>query len=57
MDSTHIALDHASRRTLHPRRRRPALQYTGAWSHVANESYTGGDYKHTESFTNKAGDA
>ncbi|MFF4259777.1 beta-galactosidase [Streptomyces sp. NPDC001663] len=34
-----------------------ALQYTGSWSHVANTSYTGGDYKHTESFSNKAGDS
>ncbi|MEV6796218.1 beta-galactosidase [Streptomyces sp. NPDC051320] len=34
-----------------------ALQYTGSWSHVANESYTGGDYKKTESFSNKAGDS
>jgi beta-galactosidase GanA len=35
----------------------PALQYSGSWSHVANQSYTGGDYKHTESFSNKAGDS
>ncbi|MCX5063513.1 beta-galactosidase [Streptomyces sp. NBC_00452] len=34
-----------------------ALQYTGSWSHVADQSYTGGDYKHTESFSNKAGDS
>ncbi|MER6443411.1 beta-galactosidase [Streptomyces sp. NPDC001185] len=34
-----------------------ALQYTGSWSHVADTSYTGGDYKHTESFSNKAGDS
>ncbi|HVU92768.1 MAG TPA: beta-galactosidase, partial [Jatrophihabitans sp.] len=34
-----------------------ALQYTGSWSHVADQSYTGGDYKHTESFSNTAGDA
>ncbi|MFD0524474.1 beta-galactosidase [Paractinoplanes durhamensis] len=35
----------------------PALQYAGAWSHVANESYTGSDYLHTESFSNVAGDS
>ncbi len=35
----------------------PALQYTGSWSHVANQSYTGGDYKDTESFSNVAGDS
>ncbi|MET7737466.1 beta-galactosidase [Streptomyces sp. NPDC005402] len=34
-----------------------ALQYAGSWSHVANQSYTGGDYKKTESFSNKAGDS
>jgi beta-galactosidase GanA len=35
----------------------PALQYAGTWSHVANQSYTGGDYKNTESFSNQAGDS
>ncbi|WP_425953751.1 beta-galactosidase [Xylanimonas sp. McL0601] len=33
-----------------------ALQYQGSWSHVSNQSYTGGDYKNTESFSNVAGD-
>ncbi len=33
-----------------------ALQYAGTWSHVANQSYTGGDYKNTESFSKVAGD-
>jgi beta-galactosidase GanA len=34
------------------------LQYAGTgWSHVANQSYTGGDYKNTESFSNQAGDS
>jgi beta-galactosidase GanA len=33
------------------------LQYSGNWSHVANQSYTGGDYKNTESFSNQAGDS
>ncbi len=35
----------------------PVLQYTGSWSHVANQSYTGGDYKNSESFSNTAGDS
>jgi beta-galactosidase GanA len=36
----------------------PPLQYAGTgWSHVANQSYTGGDYKNTESFSNTAGDS
>ncbi|MDT4905015.1 MAG: hypothetical protein QOH52_3031 [Pseudonocardiales bacterium] len=34
-----------------------ALQYSGTWSHVADQSYTGGDYKKTESFSNTAGDS
>jgi beta-galactosidase GanA len=33
------------------------LQYAGTWSHVANQSYTGGDYQKTESFSNVAGDS
>jgi beta-galactosidase GanA len=35
----------------------PALQYTGNWAHVANQSYTGSDYQNTESFSNVAGDS
>ncbi|MET9218101.1 beta-galactosidase [Streptomyces sp. NPDC003300] len=36
----------------------PALAYTGAWSHVgAEQNYTGGDYQHTESFSDTAGDS
>jgi beta-galactosidase GanA len=35
----------------------PALTYTGTWSHVgAEQNYTGGDYQHTESFSDTAGD-
>jgi beta-galactosidase GanA len=35
----------------------PALRYAGSWSHVSNQSYTGGDYEKTESFSNVAGDS
>ncbi|MET3804067.1 beta-galactosidase GanA [Nakamurella sp. UYEF19] len=35
----------------------PALQYAGTWSHVANQSYTGGDYLKTETFSNTTGDS
>ena len=35
----------------------PALNYAGTWSHVANQSYTGGDYKNTESFSDTTGDS
>jgi beta-galactosidase GanA len=33
------------------------LDYTGTWSHVSNQSYTGGDYDNTESFSDVAGDS
>ena len=35
----------------------PALAYTGNWSHVSHQSYTGGDYDQTESFSDTAGDS
>ncbi|WP_433887513.1 beta-galactosidase [Streptomyces sp. CA-111067] len=36
----------------------PAVTYTGTWSHVgAEQNYTGGDYQHTESFSDTAGDS
>lgn len=35
----------------------PVLQYTGSWSHVSNQSYTGSDFDNTESFSNTAGDS
>ncbi len=60
-DSTHIAIDFnaepAASVTYTYDDIDPALQYTGSWSHVANQSYTGGDYKDTESFSNVAGDS
>ncbi|MEU6848860.1 beta-galactosidase [Actinacidiphila alni] len=35
-----------------------ALSYSGSWSHVgAEQNYTGGDYQHTESFSDTAGDS
>src|SRR5579875_2570231 len=33
------------------------LQYSGNWSHVSNQSYTGGDYDKTESFSDTTGDS
>ncbi|MEU6352653.1 beta-galactosidase [Streptomyces sp. NPDC047072] len=61
VDRTHIALDFnaqpAGDTTYTYDDPDSALQYAGSWSHVANTSYTGGDYKHTESFSNKAGDS
>ena len=60
-DTTHIAIDFnaqpAASITYTYDDIDPALQYTGSWSHVANQSYTGGDYKDTESFSNVAGDS
>lgn len=61
VDKTHIALDFNAEPSADTTYTwddpDSALQYTGSWSHVADQSYTGGDYKHTESFSNKAGDS
>jgi beta-galactosidase GanA len=57
-DSTHIAIDLNARPVgFTYDDNDPALQYTGSWSHVANQSYTGADYKNTESFSRVAGDS
>lgn len=34
-----------------------AFVYSGNWSHVANQGYTGGDFDNTESFSNTSGDS
>ncbi|EWM10612.1 beta-galactosidase [Kutzneria sp. 744] len=55
-DTTHVALDLAAHSgyTYDD----PAATYAGTWSHVGPEqNYTGGDYLHTESFSNTAGDS
>ncbi|MET8082255.1 beta-galactosidase [Streptomyces sp. NPDC005303] len=61
VDRTHISLDFnaqpAADTTYTWDDPDSALQYAGSWSHVHDTSYTGGDYKHTESFSNKAGDS
>jgi beta-galactosidase GanA len=61
VDRTHIAIDFNAKPipeiTYTYDDTDPALGYTGNWSHVANQSYTGGDYKNTESFSNTAGDS
>ncbi len=57
-DQTHVAIDLSARGTYTYDDADPALQYSGTnWSHVANQSYTGGDYLNTESFSNHAGDS
>ncbi|MEU6285424.1 beta galactosidase jelly roll domain-containing protein, partial [Streptomyces sp. NPDC047028] len=61
VDRTHISLDlnakPSSDTTYTWDDPDPALHYSGSWSHVADQSYTSGDYRHTESFSNKAGDS
>ncbi|HEY0531882.1 MAG TPA: beta-galactosidase [Actinoplanes sp.] len=59
VDRTHIAIDFNARATTSYTYDDvdPALQYAGAWSHVANQSYTGSDYRNTESFSDVAGDS
>ncbi len=57
-DSTHIALDLGARGTYTWDDPDPALRYQGTWSHVgAEQSYTGADYRQTESFSQTAGDS
>ncbi len=60
-DTSHISLDFAAKPVGDTHYTYddpdPALAYTGAWSHVADQSYTAGDYQHTESFSKVAGDS
>ncbi len=58
VDTTHITIDTGAKPGFTYDDVDPALQYTGAgWQHVANQPYTGGDYKRTESFSNVAGES
>jgi beta-galactosidase GanA len=57
-DSTHIALDLNAKAGFTHDDTDAALAYTGAWEHHgADVDYTGGDYRHTESFSRVAGDS
>ncbi|MCO5974067.1 beta-galactosidase [Actinoallomurus soli] len=57
-DSTHISVDFNTKPADYTYDDNDAaLKYSGSWSHVADQSYTGGDYKHTESWSNAAGDS
>src|SRR5439155_376604 len=52
-DQTHISIDLGARTTYSFDDADPAIQYTGAWSHVGPEAgYTSGEYHQTESFSN-----
>jgi beta-galactosidase GanA len=55
--STHLSLDLAQTGSYTYDDTASALQYSGDWSHVADQSYTGGDYKQTESFSDTTGDS
>ena len=62
VDTTHIALDFNAQPVADTSYTHddtdPELRYTGSWSHVgAEQTYTGGEYKKTESFSNTAGDS
>jgi beta-galactosidase GanA len=54
-DTTHLSLDLSGRTTISNDDASPAIAYSGAWTHVSNQSYTAGDYGNTESFANTAG--
>ena len=56
--STHMALNADQTGTYTYDDTSPDLNYSGTgWSHVSNQSYTGGDYEKTESFSDTAGDS
>ncbi|MEN3360578.1 MAG: hypothetical protein V7637_4560, partial [Mycobacteriales bacterium] len=55
--STHLAIDLGARGSYTYDDADPALTYTGTWTHAANQSYTAGDYRDTESFSSVAGDS
>ncbi|HLI58153.1 MAG TPA: beta-galactosidase [Solirubrobacteraceae bacterium] len=57
-ESTHIALDLGQTGTYtYDDADTTDLHYSGSWSHVSHQSYTGGDYEQTESFSNTTGDS
>jgi beta-galactosidase GanA len=53
--STHMALNTDQTGTYTYDDTSSALDYAGSWSHVSDQSYTGGDYDKTESFSDTAG--
>ncbi len=55
--STHMALNTDQTGTYTYDDTSPALDYSGNWSHVSDQSYTSGDYDQTESFSDTAGDS
>ncbi|MEV0406546.1 beta-galactosidase [Actinoallomurus sp. NPDC050550] len=57
-DSAHVTLDFGAHPGYTYDDPDAAVHYTGTWSHVgAEQNYTGGDYKHTESFSSTQGDS
>jgi beta-galactosidase GanA len=56
-DSAHVTIDLGAHSGYTYDDPDSAIDYSGAWSHVADQTYTGGDYQHTESFSNAAGDS
>ncbi|TCO48787.1 beta-galactosidase [Actinocrispum wychmicini] len=57
-DDTHIAIDLGARSTYTHDDVAAELAYSGTWSHVGPEqNYTSGDFRHTESFSQVAGDS
>ena len=56
-DSAHVTIDLGAHSGYTYDDPDSAIAYTGTWSHVANQSYTGGDYQHTESFSDVTGDS
>ena len=58
VNTTSVALDLAARAGYTYDDRDATVAYTGTWTHAGpEENYTGGDYQHTESFSEVTGDS
>jgi beta-galactosidase GanA len=55
--STHMALNTDQTGSYTDDDTSPNLAYSGSWSHVSDQPYTGGDYQNTESFSDTTGDS
>jgi len=57
VEQTHITVDLSPRTGFTYDDTSSSLVYQGNWTHASNQSWTAGDYKGTESYSNTAGDS
>src|SRR5258708_30431921 len=57
VEQTHITVDLSPRTGFTYDDTSSSLVYQGKWTHASNQSWTAGDYKGTESYSNTAGDS